>query len=1028
MEAAVEAEVENEDGVSSCADICFMDKGLRSISELSLDSSLHAINLHCNNISKIKAIDHIWNLQHLDLSSNQISQIEGLSTLTKLRTLNLSCNLITRIEGLEELINLTKLNLSYNNINDLSGLIPLHGIKHKLKYIDLHSNCIDSIHHLLQCTIGLHFLTNLILEKDGEDNPVCHLPGYRAIILQTLPQLRILDCKNIFGEPVNMAEINSSHLQCLEGLLDNLVSSESPLNISEDEIIDNMPVVTAPDSELAHLEQFASSPADTDMPSFISGCPSSEPEKVNHETDFQSDMKLQNLDDQFLQLLNETSNSIENIPEKDIRPKRDTDITSDSDYGNRKECSRKVPRRSKIPYYAKTIQTIKHHSKNCNPAFVSCNRKTKQPYFRDLYVRSSLANCRILQESEEPKTEIIKVDQSISEDNTYRCLVEQLDQEREKRWKAEQAEKKLIDYIDELHKQANEKQDVHSLALLTTDRLKEIIFKERNSKAQLEVMVHRLQNEIKKLTIELMKARDQQEDHLKHLRTLEKALEKMERQRGQQQAAQIRLIQEVELKASAADREINLLRTSLHQEKEQVQQLHELLALKEQEHRKELETRDFFNDAEFQDALAKEIAKEEKKHEQVIKEYQDKIDVLNQQYVELENEFRIALTVEARRFQDVKDGFENVATELAKSKHALIWAQRKENESSSLIRDLTCMVKEQKTKLAEVSKLKQETSANLQNQMNTLGILIEDDKQKSIQIELLKHEKMQLISELAAKESLIIGLRSERKVWGHELAQQGSTLAQNRGKLEAQIESLCRENECLRKTNESNNDTLRIKCKIIEDQTQTIRKLKDCLQEKDEQIKILQEKITEIEKCNQEQLEEKCIQLDSILEKLEKHNERKEKLKHQLKLKELELEEIRNAYSTLNQKWQDKGELLCHLESQVKDVKVKFENKERKLKEERDKSIELQKSAIEKLHSMDDAFKKQVDAIVEAHRAEISHLATEKQKCIDTANYKVLQVEEEMRGLLEETCKNKKAMEVKIKQLAFALNEIQQDM
>ena len=61
----------------------------------------------------------------------------------------------------------------------------------------------------------------------------------------------------------------------------------------------------------------------------------------------------------------------------------------------------------------------------------------------------------------------------------------------------------------------------------------------------------------------------------------------------------------------------------------------------------------------------------------------------------------------------------------------------------------------------------------IKNQINTLEILIEDDKQKSIQIELLKHEKMQLISELAAKESLIYGLRTERKVWGHELAQQG---------------------------------------------------------------------------------------------------------------------------------------------------------------------------------------------------------------------------------------------------------------
>lgn len=62
----------------------------------------------------------------------------------------------------------------------------------------------------------------------------------------------------------------------------------------------------------------------------------------------------------------------------------------------------------------------------------------------------------------------------------------------------------------------------------------------------------------------------------------------------------------------------------------------------------------------------------------------------------------------------VKEGFENVAAELAESRHALVWAQRKESESSSLIRDLARIVKEQKTKLAEVSRLKQETAASLQ--------------------------------------------------------------------------------------------------------------------------------------------------------------------------------------------------------------------------------------------------------------------------------------------------------------------------
>ena len=48
------------------------------------------------------------------------------------------------------------------------------------------------------------------------------------------------------------------------------------------------------------------------------------------------------------------------------------------------------------------------------------------------------------------------------------------------------------------------------------------------------------------------------------------------------------------------------------------------------------------------------------------------------------------------------------------------------------------------------------------------------------------------------------------------------------------------------------------------------------------------------------------------------------------------------------------------------------------------------RDAMEKLHSMDDAFKKQVDAIVEAHQNEIIQLANEKQKCIDSANLKVL--------------------------------------
>lgn len=53
--------------------------------------------------------------------------------------------------------------------------------------------------------------------------------------------------------------------------------------------------------------------------------------------------------------------------------------------------------------------------------------------------------------------------------------------------------------------------------------------------------------------------------------------------------------------------------------------------------------------------------------------------------------------------------------------------------------------------------------------------MIEQDKAKAVQVELLKKENGKLISQLTAQESVIDGLKMERKIWGQELAQQGKT-------------------------------------------------------------------------------------------------------------------------------------------------------------------------------------------------------------------------------------------------------------
>ncbi|NXA19373.1 LRCC1 protein, partial [Ibidorhyncha struthersii] len=1013
---------------------------LRSLLEVSLSSDLHTLNMHCNRIARIEGLSHLRNLQHLDLSSNQIRRMEGLSSLVNLRTLSLSCNLITKVEGLEKLFNLTMLNLSYNHIHDLSGFRCLHGTSHKISHIDLHSNCVNNIDHLLQCTKGLRCLTNLTLEKNGKANPVCCTAGYRETVLQMLPQLTALDGRNISDEPMDPAEQNCSDLHCLEDILGCLVSSGCPS--SRDQYV-TLPLVTPHiDQALAHFRQRTRIPVQSAISSSTELVSSSETEKAELDKIY-SEIRIKKIEDQISQILQKVSDtSRREAPPNVLKAKRDTDPTSESENESGKENNRKVVKRSKIPTYRRTTLSTRCHANHLKNKITDREEKKssskcprsgqRDPHLnsssdaQDLEVVGRKAEILTGRQSNIEKAE--EINSNATEESTYRVLIQELDQEKERRWKAEQAEKKLIEHVRELQKHAKEEKNIQSMAVYTTDRLKELILRERDVKARLQADVEQLKGETERLTNELNQARNKEAEHQKAMQALEETLSKMETQRLQQRTIEMKQVQEAELKASANEREVQLLRISFRQQKEKVKQLHELLILREQEQRKELGTRVALNGPEFRDALSKEVAKEEQRHEQHVKELQEKINTLNQKYTDLEDEFRLALTIEAKRFKEVNEGFENVAADLAEHKRALFEFEQKEKEMASLIQDLTSIVKEQKAKIAELTKSNEEATANLKCRTGELETVIEEDKQKTVQVELLKKENGKLISQLTAQESVIDGLKMERKIWGQELAQQGAHLAQDRGKLEAKIEVLMNEIEMLKKQKEQDSDTIRIKNKIVDDQTETIRRLKEGLQEKDKQIRKQHEENLEAQKLFQVQLDEKAAEFEELMEKLERQNERKEELKQLLEEKEVELDDIKNAHSALKKKWQGKGELLSQLEVQVKQMKESFDIKEKKLIEERNKSLQTQRIAVEKLHEMDDAFRKQLESMLAAHQEELLQLANEKERQIEAANEKVYCVEEEMRQLLQETANNKKAMENKIRRLTQALNDIQEDL
>lgn len=60
-----------------------------------------------------------------------------------------------------------------------------------------------------------------------------------------------------------------------------------------------------------------------------------------------------------------------------------------------------------------------------------------------------------------------------------------------------------------------------------------------------------------------------------------------------------------------------------------------------------------------------------------------------------------------------------------------------------------------------------------QSRLHSLEAEVEQDRRLGVQLELLKKDKARLLSQLTAQESVIDGLRAERRIWGQELAQQG---------------------------------------------------------------------------------------------------------------------------------------------------------------------------------------------------------------------------------------------------------------
>ncbi|XP_014785283.1 leucine-rich repeat and coiled-coil domain-containing protein 1 [Octopus bimaculoides] len=987
-------------------EVSLICRGLSESSKLPLNDSTEVVNLHGNDFTVISTqLSNLLYLRELDLSSNRISSMKALSNLRMLRILNLSCNFIRKVEGMVSLSSLLFLNLSHNQIEDVSGFKEVSGSEYSLSVVSLHDNKIANLSHLVTSLRDCSNIRCLTLEQDDLTNPVCSQIDYRQRLLSRLTQILVLDNVSRSGEILRLGDIPGIALRNPGSSLDFPVSVDS----------------SSYETFKSQSGRFHSKTPGSSMDS-QSLCEIKTPQidlvmekyKYKYYSDNGSDSVLgteNNLrnseNDEFNGPLRMSSLSMESTRGESliIEPHNNSNNSNALRKSNgtseilpkTKERSNKIAKPTKIS--TKPVQKpLKTSIKSKNPSENQSKPNLCSSKQVDSRVGCKKAGVKVdneVQQSDKEYRDVIET--------TYKHLIEELAEERSRSWKAEQALKEMTASVNHAKASSQEIKTQYERLIQENNHLKECFNKEKTHSINLEQKISSMDQKLEDLQQRLNTAKENMESQKALLSEVQSSAVERENQHMRILNEERKRFEKERQLSAVATKQSGDLKSSVTSLQKQVTELQQLLASRELEHKDELRDRFKLGSKELRSVIERELKHVKLQYEDRMKLQAERTEMMEKHYKNVEKELNDALQLESGQVNQLELACDSIVKENELNKQALIAAQMKDKKKSETLSQLTNVVKKQKDQISDLLKSEQEMTSKHKQQMEDANQHLAEMQKRATQSDKLKHDCLTYQAQIEAQESLIVGLRAERKVWENELAQQGTSLAQDRGRLEVKLESLEVEIECLKKQLKSEVDTVKIKMKIIDDQAESIRSLKAELHQKDELIKDIREDAYKAQKKIEDELlleQEARQESQFTIEKLE---DRKAELKDQLAEVVKELERSQNAHYLLKKHWKDKSDLISTLEAQVKQAKSIWENKEKSLLEACEKAKSELKKNEEKMSKMDSLFRQQLDDKESAHQKALSQLAKDQQLELDNAHRKILDLEDEMREILKES-------------------------
>ncbi|CAF3813699.1 unnamed protein product [Rotaria sp. Silwood1] len=207
----------------------------------------------------------------------------------------------------------------------------------------------------------------------------------------------------------------------------------------------------------------------------------------------------------------------------------------------------------------------------------------------------------------------------------YTSTLRELDNERDKRWRAEQEIKHLNDIINEFKKRVNDGRTNETILHELTEKHKQRLADEKSKFQDLTAILDDYKARLRSTDDQLCSYKKAQETNLQLIKTLESSLSKLESEKNELRITENEKIRNWERRCNTLQNENEILQQELKTIKQQLRECQELYTTREIQHKQEFEKcRIDLQATEVQQYIKQEIQRKEDIHRTEMTHQQEK--------------------------------------------------------------------------------------------------------------------------------------------------------------------------------------------------------------------------------------------------------------------------------------------------------------------------------------------------------------------------------------------------------------------